>query len=204
MIKNMKMNFVSLAIAMAVAAVILLFPALSFAQGVEYAQAGVVVMVSRAPATADQQQTYQRDEQYGQQRYGYNSGYGDSYNGGQNRSYVGSTVGGVIGAVAGALAGRHSRVGQMIGTFGGGAIGAAIGNNIDNRHQQQQVAYQHETYAQHQADFEAASRQEAQGDQVIVRLDGGRSVAVFTHNGSQFFAGQKVFLIGNDQIVASR
>ena len=103
---------------------------------------------------------------------------------------------------------RHSRNGQWLGGTAGAALGAVIGNGVDNRAQQRQEAQyqaeqqaQTERQAQEQDMAQEQARREAQGAQVIVRMNGGNTVAVFVHNAARFHRGQKVWMIGESQII---
>ncbi|MEY2152320.1 glycine zipper 2TM domain-containing protein [Rhodanobacter sp. 115] len=105
----------------------------------------------------------------------------------QPQSNAGSMAGGVLGAAVGALAGRHMRGGgSWIAGGAGSAIGALVGHMVDQRANEraaQQVAY--------------AS---TAGAQVIVRLDGGQTVAVFSRRGG-FYPGEKVWVVGGGELV---
>lgn len=171
-------------------AVALMSPA--FAGVMEQAQQGKVLDVQYGHATVQQSQQYGSYQQ---------NGYNNQVQYQQPRGYVGSTLGGLVGSVLGVTIGRHSSTGRAVGGFGGAAVGAAIGNSIDQRRYAEQqrrreVALEQEAYA-----VQRSRTRAAEGAQVIVSTDGGRTVAVFVHDASRFYPGQKVWMIGNDQIL---
>lgn len=141
------------------------------------AQHGTVVTVQAAPATQTQQS------------YNYNA-YQNTY---QEPSRVRSVLGGVLGGVVGAIATRHSYSStRYTAAAGAAAIGTAIGYAADRRadaRQEEARAY--------------AARASNYGAQVIVRLDDGNTVAVFSHNVSGVYPGAKVWLVGNSELIAA-
>lgn len=153
-----------------------------FAQSTS-AQSGVVVAVAAAPATQAQQQ-------YGS--YGYQNAV---YTPPPAQSYAGTAGGSVIGAAVGALAGRHMRGGGQWAASGlAGAIGGLIGHMADQRsNERAEQAAQAQQVAQQQAST-------GYGQQVIVRLDGGQTVALFSR-ASGLMPGQKVWIIGGQEII---
>lgn len=157
----------------AVAAFALATPA--FAQSAAGAVHGVIVAVSTGGAAPQQ-------EQYGYQQYSYQQ---------QGASYTRAIAGGAIGGLIGALAGRHSSSARWATTAAGTAIGAAIGRQADQRADLRTI--QQERMAQQMGQ---------RGLQVVVKLDSGQTVAVFTHQ-PQFYPGQQVWLVGNSQLIAA-
>lgn len=105
----------------------------------------------------------------------------------QPQSTAGSMAGGVLGAAVGAVAGRNMRGGgSWVAGGAGGAIGALIGHMVDQRHDEQ-IAQQ-------------AAYVNSVGAQVIVRLDGGQTVAVFSRTGG-LYPGQKVWVVGGAELI---
>lgn len=145
------------------------------AQSATSARSGVVLTIQPATVT-----TAQAGYGYQQQPY-------------PTRSYQRATVGGVIGALVGAIATRNSRSYYSYeGSAAGAAVGAAIGYAADRRADQRQAA-------QMGAEQQAARY----GAQVIVKLDDGQTVAVFSSHLSGIYPGSKVWLIGNQELVAA-
>lgn len=163
-----------LATAVLVAAVIVMSP--PAAHAATSARQGTVVAVQSGVQTPSQRS------------FGYNDqSYGGSYN---DRSQTRAVAGGVIGGVIGAVLGRNSNSGRYLGGAGGAAIGTAIGYNLDRRADTQRS--RHEEVRQTMA---------RQGAQIVVKLDGGETVAVFTRDVRGMYPGAKVWLIGGDELI---
>lgn len=171
----MRTFFKAMLAALAVATVIAGTTPSAFAAGATSAVQGTVITVQPAQAAPTQRRS----------DFGY-SGYGYYPSRPNVRTVVGTTLGGIVGAVLG----RHSRSGQWLASAGGAAIGGVIGYSADQRAYERQI----QAEQMHQA-------QRYLGVEVIVRLaQSGRTVAVFTHR-SDFYPGQTVWLIGNEQLV---
>lgn len=114
---------------------------------------------------------------------GYNTGY-------QERSHARAAIGGVLGGVLGATLGRNSNSGRYLGGAGGAAIGTAIGYNLDRRADVR--------LGQREVIRQATARQ---GAQIVVELDGGETIAVFSRDVRGMYPGAKVWLIGGDELI---
>lgn len=136
------------------------------------AQPGTVIGVAYAAPTQDQT-SYSDWSQYQTQT--------------ECETHNRAVIGGAIGGIVALLATRHSYNGQWAATAAGTAIGGAIGNSADQRDARRCEARQ--------------SRPATIGAQVIVRLRGGNTIAVFAHQ--PFSVGEKVWLIGNGELVAA-
>lgn len=143
------------------------------AQSATSARQGTVLTIQAAEQTSSQ------------------AGYGSYQQPYQQQSYQRATVGGVIGGLVGAIATRNSRsVYRYEGGAAGAAIGAAIGYAADRRADQRQTQRAY-----------AAQEQARYGAQVIVKLDDGQTVAVFSHSLAGIYPGSRVWLVGNQELI---
>jgi len=175
------------------------FASVAEAQNVTSARQGTVITVQWSQATPSQS-SYNNYNGYNN----YNAGYYQQAPQPQ-RSYVGASVGGTIGGIVGAIAGRHSNTGRWYGPAAGAAIGAAIGNRVDQRREAQQVRYYQQAQYRQAQYQQAQYQQRNMGAQVIVDLGHGNTVAVFVQGqgATRFYPGQRVWLVGQDQLVAA-
>lgn len=153
--------------------VVILWSSVASAQSATSARQGTVLTIQAAQQTNSQ------------------AGYGSYQQPYQQPSYQRATVGGVIGGLVGALATRNSRsVYRYEGGAAGAAIGAAIGYAADRRANQRQTQQAY-----------AAQEQARYGAQVIVKLDDGQTVAVFSHRLAGIYPGSRVWLVGNQELI---
>lgn len=165
------MNKLIVAVIAALLAVASVFSAPAFGAS---AVAGTVVTV--APGQPTQEQQYQQP---------YNNGYGyNSYNS-YSQDHRSAAIGSVVGGLVGILAARHSRAGWYWGAGGGAAAGYAVGSIIDHNRQVRQVRY---------------AQSMPSGVQIIVKIDGGQTIAIFSHV-ANVYAGERVWVVGGQQVV---
>lgn len=157
----------------ALIAVVALWSGVASAQSATSARQGTVLTIQAAEQTSSQ------------------AGYGSYQQPYQQASYQRAAVGGVIGGLIGAIAARNSHsVYRYEGGAAGAAIGAAIGYAADRRADQRQTARAY-----------GAQETARYGAQVIVKLDDGQTVAVFSHRLAGIYPGSRVWLVGNQELI---